>query len=104
MIDLAYWMGMVLIALEVCFRAISGSLSFVSRNLIEGACVVPLAPAIMTMSGSIFLPWAMILLISGWYFWILLSIVTCENLSLECVNKINCIVKLLFGLVGGLLW
>jgi len=76
MIDLAYCMAMVLMALKVCFRVVSGNLSFVSRRFIEGVSVVPLAHVVMTMSGSILPPEAIILLISGWYFWILLSIVS----------------------------
>jgi hypothetical protein len=43
-------------------------LNFVSSCFIEGACVVPLAPAVMTMIGSTFQPCCMVLLISGWYF------------------------------------
>jgi len=92
MIDPAYWMAMVLIALKVCFRAVSDSLSLVLKSFIEGICVVPLALAVITMSGSTIHHCAMMLLMSGWYFWILLSIVSCKNLSLEFVNSMNCIV------------
>ena len=40
----------------VCLMVDSGSLNFVSRSFIDGVCVVPLAPAAMTMSGSTFHP------------------------------------------------
>jgi len=53
---------------KVCFGAISGSLNLVFRSFIEGVCVVHLAPTVMTMSGSIVHPRAMILLMSVWYF------------------------------------
>ena len=43
----------------------------------------------------------MMLLISGWYFWILFAIVSCENLSLQYVNSINCIMRLSIGFGGG---
>ena len=82
---------------------VSGIFSLVSRSFIEGVCVVPLAPAVMTMRGSIFHPWLVMLLINGWYFWILLLMVSCENLSLQYVNSINCMVRLSSGLSGGLL-
>ena len=59
---------MVFISLNVCLMAVSGNLNFVSRSFIEGICVVPLAPAVMTMSGSTFHPKLIMLLISGWYF------------------------------------
>lgn len=60
---------------------ISNSLIFVSSCFIEGTCVVSLALAVMTMSGSIFH--------HGLTLLVLLSIVSCENLSLVYVNSIN---------------
>jgi len=42
--------------------AVSGSLNVVSRSFIEGVCVVPLAPAVITMSRSTFHPRLMMLL------------------------------------------
>ena len=106
-IDPAYCMAMVLIVLNVlnvCFTAVSHMSNCVVNCSIEGACVVPLAPAVMTMSGSTFHPCCKILLIRGWYFWILLLIASGENLSFVYVNSINCIVKLLSGFSGGGLW
>ena len=43
-------------------------------------------------------------LINSWYFWILLLIVFCENLSLVYVNSIYCTVRLLVGCGGEVLW
>ena len=79
-------------------------LNFVSSCFIEGTCVVPLAPAVMTMIGSTFQPCCMMLLIRGWYFKIFLPIVSGENLSFVYVNSINCMVRLSSGFRGGGLW
>jgi len=68
MIDPASCIAMVFISLNVCLMVVSGILNFVPRSLIEGTCVVPLAPAVMTMNGSTFHPKLMMLLISDWYF------------------------------------
>ena len=87
--------------LNVCLMVVSGSLNVVSRSFIDGACVVPLAPAVMTMSGSTFYPKLVMLFKSGWYFCILFSIVSCGKLSLQYVNSINCIVRLSDGFDGG---
>jgi hypothetical protein len=57
---------------------------------IGGMCVAALAPAVMTISGSIFQPRATMLSISGWYLLVLASSVAGENLSLQYVNSINC--------------
>ena len=76
-------MAMVLISLNVCLMLVSGILKFVSRILIEGVWVVPLAPAVMTMSGSTFHPNSIMSFIKGWYFWTLFVIVSCGNLSLQ---------------------
>ena len=64
-IDPACCMAMVLISLNVFLMAVSGILKFVSRISIEGVWVVPLAPAVMTMSGSTFHPNSAILFIRG---------------------------------------
>ena len=76
-------MAMVLISLNVCLIVVFGSLIFVSRISIEGVCVVPLTPAVMTMSGSTFQPRSMMSFIKGWYFCVLFRIVFCGNLSLQ---------------------
>jgi hypothetical protein len=100
-IELAYCMALVFIILNVCLTAVFESLNVCSSCIIDGVCVVPLAPAVMTMSGSIFHPCCVMSLISGWYFRILLLIVSCENLSFVYVNSINCTVRLSVGCVGG---
>ena len=41
---------------------------------------------------------------SGWYFSIFLVRVSGENLSLQYVNSINCILRLFSGLFGGSSW
>ena len=76
-------MAMVLISLNVCLILVFGILSFDSRSSIEGVCVVPLTPAVMTMSGSVFQPRLMMSFIKGWYFCVLFTIVSCGNLSLQ---------------------
>ena len=48
----------------------------------------------MTISGSIFHPLAAILAISGMYLLFFASIAYGENLSLQYVNSINCMVRL----------
>jgi hypothetical protein len=94
-------MAMVLISLNVCLIVVIGILKLVSRSVIEGMCVVPLAPAVMTMSGSTFHPKFLISFIRGWYFWILFVIVSCRNLSLQYINSTTCIVRLSDGFDGG---
>jgi len=81
-IEPAYCIAIVFIVLNMCFMEVSQRLNFVSSIFIEGACIVLLAPVVMTMSGSTFQPCWMTLLISGWYFSILLRITSGENLSL----------------------
>ena len=61
-------MAMLFISLNVYFMVVSGILKVVSRSFIDGACVVPLAPTVMTMSGSTFHPRSMMLSRRGWYF------------------------------------
>jgi hypothetical protein len=61
-------MALVFIVLNVCLTAVSDSLNVCSSCVIDGVCVVPLAPAVMTMSGFITHPCCVMSLISGWYF------------------------------------
>ena len=80
---------MLLISLNVCLMVVSGSLKCVSRSFIEGACIVPLAPAAMTMSGSTFHHngYLKVVGISGFVFNCFLwepTIAVCE------FNKLNC--------------
>ena len=93
-IELACCMAIVFISLNVCFTKFLGSLKVCYSCFIDGVCVVPLAPAVMIISGSIFHPCWVMSLISGWYFWILLLIVSSGNLSFVYVNSINCIMRL----------
>jgi hypothetical protein len=58
---------MVLMVLKVCLMVAMGSLRLVSRISIDGVWAVALAPAVMTISGSIFHPLVAILSIRGLY-------------------------------------
>ena len=60
-------MAMVWISLNVCLMVVSQILKFVSMRFIDGVCVVPLALAVMTMSGSTFHPKFTMLFKRGWY-------------------------------------
>ena len=101
---MAYCMAIVFMFLKVFLMVVIGIWNFSSSDFIEGMCVVALAPAVMTIRGSTFHPRAVILAISGLYLLVLAWSVSGENLSLQYVNSINCIVRL--GLVseGGSLW
>ena len=50
---------------------------------------MPLAPVAMTMNGSPFHPKVLMSFRSGWYFWVLFSVVYGGNLSLQNVNSIK---------------
>ena len=63
----------MLICWNVYFIFMRGCLSVVSRFFIDGMCVVALAPATSTMSGATSHPLVMMLLMSGWYFVVILS-------------------------------
>ena len=65
---------------------------------------VALAPAVITISGSTFHPLFLMLSFSAWYFPSFKIIVSGENLSLQYVNSMNCILKLLLGFIGGFDW
>ena len=91
-------------ASNVFLTVFSGIWNVVVICFIDGVWVVPLAPAVITMSGSTIHPRSLMSSISGWYFWILLFIVSWENLSLVYVNSINCTVRLSVGDGGGLFW
>ena len=88
-IDIACCIAMVLISMKVCLIVSFGILNFSSKILIEGVCVVALAPAMMMISGLTFHLLLMMLSISGWYFSIFRVMVSNENLSLQYVNSIN---------------
>jgi hypothetical protein len=97
-------MALVLNILNVCLMEVSNNLNVCSSCVIDGVCVVPRAPAVMTISGSTFQPCWVISTMRGWYFWILLLIDSSENLSLVYVNSINCTVRLSVGCEGGMVW
>src|SRR5665213_1143397 len=65
--DMAYCIAMVLIFLKVFLMVAMGILSLCSRIFIDGMWVVARAPAVMTISGSIFHPLMAMLSISGLY-------------------------------------
>ena len=98
---MAYCIAMVLMFLKVFRMDGIGILNLSSSNFIDGMCVAALAPAVMTISGSIFQPRAAMLSISGWYLLVLASSVAGENLSLQYVNSINCKVIVWSIFVGG---
>ena len=81
--------------------AVMGIFRLSSSIFIDGIWVVALAPAVMTISGSIFHPWEAILSISGLYLLFFASIASRENLSLQYVNSINCMVRLGSVSIGG---
>jgi hypothetical protein len=78
-----------------------GILKLVSSAFIDGMWAVALAPAVMTISGSIFHPLEAILAISGLYLLFFTSIVYGEKMSLQYVNSINCMVRLGSMSLGG---
>ncbi|KAG0628663.1 hypothetical protein M758_1G043900 [Ceratodon purpureus] len=58
----------------------------------------------MTIRGSTFHPLAVITAINGLYLLVLASSVSGENLSLQYVNSMNCMVRLGFISIEGSLW
>ena len=93
-------MAMVFVSLNVWLVFVSDKLNVVSSCFFDGTCEVPLAPAAMTRIGSTFHPWLIVSLISGWYFRVLLFMVSWGNLSFVYVNSIICIVRWLAGSGG----
>jgi hypothetical protein len=98
---MAYCIAMVLIFLKVFRMDVIGILNLSSSSFIDGMCVAALAPAVITISGSIFQPRAAMLSINGWYLLVLASSVAGENLSLQYVNSMNCMVTVWSTFVGG---
>ena len=95
----------MLICLNVFLIFVIGSVNVVSSFFIDGICVVPLAPATITMSGATFQPLVMMLFVSGWYFMNFLSRVSVANLSLQYVNSMSCMVISGVGVfLGGWWW
>ena len=91
---MAYCVAMVLIFLKVFLMVVIGILSASSSIFMEGMWAVALAPAVMTISGSIFHPLVAMLSINGLYLLVFVSIASRENLSLQYVNSVNCMVRL----------
>ena len=83
---MAYCMATILMFIKVFQMASIGSLNLSSSIFIDGVCVAVLAPAVITMSGLIFQPLAVMLSIRGLYLLALASSVYDENLSLQYVN------------------
>lgn len=59
------------------------------------------APAIKTMSGATLHHFVLMLLMSNWYFVVLISRVFAANLLSEYVNSINYMVNSIVGAYGG---
>jgi ABC-type siderophore export system fused ATPase/permease subunit len=100
-IDMAYFIAIVLMFLKVFLMVGIGILNFFSSDFIDGMCVVALAPAVIMIRGSTFHPLAAILSINGMHLLFFASIVFGENLSLQYVNAMNCMMRLGSMLVGG---
>ena len=101
---MAYFIAMVLMFLKVFLMVGIGILNLFSSDFIDGICVVALAPEVMIMRGSTFHPLAVILSINGLYLLFFASRVSGENLSLQYVNSMNCMVRLGSMSVGGSFW
>ena len=101
---MAYFIAMVLMFLKVFLMVGIGILNLFSSDFIDGICVVALAPEVMIMRGSTFHPLAVILSINGQYLLFFASSVSGENLSLQYVNSMNCMVRLGSMSVGGSFW
>ena len=100
-IDIAYFIAIVLMSLKVFLMVGIGILNLSSSDSIDGICVVALAPAVITIRGSTFHPLAAILSINGLYLLVFASCVSGENLSLQYVNSMNCMVRLGSMFMGG---
>ena len=91
---MAYCIAMVLIFLKVFLMVAMGILKLVSNAFMDGVWAVALAPAVMTIKGSIFHPLEAMLAISGLYLLFFATMASGENLSLQYVNSMNCMVRL----------
>jgi hypothetical protein len=80
---MAYCMAIVFMFLKVCLMDAMGILNLSSSICIDGMCAAALAHAMITISGSIFQPFAALFSISGLYLLALASSVFGENLSLQ---------------------
>jgi hypothetical protein len=100
-IDMAYLIAIVFMFLKVFLMIGIGILNLFSSDFIEGMCVVALAPTVIIIKGSTFHPLAAILSTNGLYLLFFASSVSGENLSLQYVNSMNCMVRLGSMSVGG---
>ena len=98
---MAYCMAMVLMFSKVLRMDGIGSLNLSASRFIDGMCVAALAPAVITMSGSIFQPRVAMFSLSGSYLLVLASSVFGENMSLQYVNSMKCMVRVWSICVGG---
>ena len=102
---MAYFIAIVLMFLKVFLMVGIGILNVLSSAFIDGMCVVALAPAMITIRGLTFHPLAAMLSINGLYELFFASSVSGENLSLQYVNSMNCMVRLGSMFVGeGTVW
>jgi hypothetical protein len=99
--DKAHCMAMTLISSNVYSMLSLGTLNVISILSIEGICVAALAHAVMTINEFTFHPLLIALFISDFYFFIFFVIVPFSILSLQYVNSMKRIVRLLLGSVGG---
>ena len=93
-IDMAYFIAIVLMFLKVFLMVGMGILNLSSSDFIDGMCVVALAPAVIIIRGSTLHPLAAIHSINGLYLLFFASSVSGENLSLQYVSSMNCMVRL----------
>ena len=100
-LECAYCVTIMLICLKVLLIFIIESLLLVSKLFINGMCVVALAPATKTMSGAMFHPLVVMLLMSGWFFVFFQSRAFVANMSLQYVNSMNCMVHYSVGASSG---
>jgi hypothetical protein len=98
---MAYFIAIVLMFLKVFLMVGIGILNLFLSDFIVGMCVVALAPAMIIIRGLTFHPLATILSINGMYLLFFASSVYGENLSLQYVNSMNCMVRLGLCLRGG---
>jgi hypothetical protein len=94
-------MAIVLMFLKVFLMVGMGILNLFSSAFVDGMCVVALAPAVIIIRGTTLHPLATILSINGLYFLLFASSVFGENLSLQYVNSMNCMMRLGSMSVGG---
>jgi hypothetical protein len=101
---MAYFIAIVLMFLKVFLMVGIRILNLFSSDFIDGMCVVALAPEVIMIKGSTSHPLAAMLSINGLYLLCFASSIYGENLSLQYVNSMNCMVRLGSMSVGGSFW